>query len=35
MLDRYNAPGAVWEYIGRALEVQKQQVSYACAVVAK
>ena len=34
-LDRYNAPAAAWEYIDNALEVQKQQVSYACAVVAK
>ena len=34
-LDQYNAPAAAWEYIDHALEVQKQQVSYACAAVAK
>lgn len=33
--DRYRIPDDAWAYLDRALDLQRQQVSYACAVVAK
>lgn len=33
--DRYRIPADAWSYLDHALDLQKQQVSYACAVVAK